>query len=238
MRQNRTLAIGDIHGCLMALDTLLDVVNPGSTDVLISLGDYVDRGPESCGVLERILGLMSQTRLFPLLGNHEVMMVGAWRDGIEEDWLAYGGAETLESYGRANGLGTIEDVPEHHWDFLTSHCVWHHEGPKHIFVHAGLEANVPLGEQDPLWLFWEKLRPEVAQPHVSGKIVVCGHTPQRSGLPLNLGHTVCIDTFVYGEDGWLTCLDVDSGQYWQANQRGELREGELEPPDHWHTPEL
>ena len=59
-------------------------------------------------------------------------------------------------------------------------------------------------------------------PHCSGKVVVCGHTQQRSGLPLNLGHAVCIDTWAYGQ-GWLTCLDVLSGRIWQANQAGRVR---------------
>jgi len=60
-------------------------------------------------------------------------------------------------------------------------------------------------------------------PHCSGKIMVCGHTSQKSGVPLNLGHAICIDTWAYGK-GWLTCLDVISGRVWQANQAGQQRE--------------
>jgi serine/threonine protein phosphatase 1 len=65
-------------------------------------------------------------------------------------------------------------------------------------------------------------------PHESGKIMVCGHTSQKVGRPRNVGHAVCIDTRAYGEVGWLTCLDVASGRYWQANQKGETRAGWLE----------
>ncbi|HEY9796072.1 MAG TPA: hypothetical protein V6D30_10555, partial [Leptolyngbyaceae cyanobacterium] len=60
-------------------------------------------------------------------------------------------------------------------------------------------------------------------PHCSGKIMVCGHSSQKSGVPLNVGHAICIDTWVYGK-GWLTCLDVTSGRVWQANQAGQQRE--------------
>jgi len=56
---------------------------------------------------------------------------------------------------------------------------------------------------------------------------VCGHTQQRSGVPLNLGYAVCIDTWAYG-NGWLTCLDVTTGDVWQANQRGDRRTGRLD----------
>jgi serine/threonine protein phosphatase 1 len=64
------------------------------------------------------------------------------------------------------------------------------------------------------------------RPHESGKIMVCGHTPQKSGIPRSIGHAVCIDTCACG-NGWLTCLDVSSGKCWQANQRRETRSGWL-----------
>jgi hypothetical protein len=79
-------------------------------------------------------------------------------------------------------------------------------------------ARAPDAETDRFW----RERFADPPPHQSGKIMVCGHTSQQSGLPRNIGHAVCIDTFVYG-DGWLTCLDVANGQYWQANQKGETR---------------
>ena len=78
-------------------------------------------------------------------------------------------------------------------------------------------------------LYWEKLHRDYSAPHQSGKIMVCGHTAQQSGMPLDLGHAVCIDTFVYGT-GWLTCLDVHSGRLWQARQNGETRTGCLGEP--------
>jgi serine/threonine protein phosphatase 1 len=96
----------------------------------------------------------------------------------------------------------------------------------HIFVHANLYADAALEDQPDFMLYWEKFDPAQG-PHESGKIMVCGHTPQRSGVPVNVGHSVCIDTKAHG-GGWLTCLDVASGRYWQANEQGETRSDWLE----------
>ena len=92
----------------------------------------------------------------------------------------------------------------------------------HFFVHANAYPDIPLADQPTYMLRWESLVDPV--PHESGKVMVCGHTPQTSGTPFYLGHTICIDTFAYG-GGWLTCLDVTSGQYWQASQKGRIRTG-------------
>src|SRR5436305_15152730 len=95
----RTLAIGDIHGCSRALDALLAAVAPRPDDQLITLGDYVDRGPDSRGVLDRLLALHATGRLVALRGNHDYMMLQA-RAGVDRFmWLAFGGRPTLESYG-------------------------------------------------------------------------------------------------------------------------------------------
>ena len=97
----RTLAIGDIHGCLTALKTLLDFVAPASDDRLIALGDYVDRGPDSRGVLDFLIALHASGRLVALRGNHDEMMADAHINpkGDHSLWLACGGLETLQSYG-------------------------------------------------------------------------------------------------------------------------------------------
>jgi serine/threonine protein phosphatase 1 len=96
-------------------------------------------------------------------------------------------------------------------------------------VHANAHPDKALSDQSNLTLFWEKFEgsPAATRPHISGKTLICGHTAQMSGRPKNLGHAICIDTCPYA-DGWLTCLDVDTGHYWQANQEGASREGTLE----------
>lgn len=221
----RTLAISDIHGCSRALDTLLAALEPRSGDQVITLGDYVDRGPDTHGAIEMLLALSRQTRLIPLLGNHDQMMLES-RDQMEcrQEWLDFGGRETLASYADLGQPGTLADVPATHWEFLEKTCVNWFETDTHIFVHANLLPDLPLAKQPEEVLRWQKLN--LTQLHVSGKILICGHFAQKTGVPLNLGHAVCIDTWVYA-DGWMTGLDVDTGQYWQTNQRRELRTGNL-----------
>ena len=229
----RLLAIGDIHGCLRAFTTLLDAVALQPDDRIITLGDYVDRGPNSRGVLDRLIELHSTGRLVVLRGNHDIMMLDA-RHSTDPMWVACGGGATLLSYGATDQQ--IEDaiekgghygdlllkVPPGHWRFLEEECLPWYETETHFFVHANADADLPLDQQSDDMLYWQKLlRPCV---HVSGKTMICGHTRQKSGLPLNLGTTICIDTNVY-EDGWLTCLDVHTGRIWQANELGKARCG-------------
>jgi len=219
----RILAIGDIHGALSALETLLEFVALQPTDRLITLGDYVDRGPGSAGVLNRLIELHRTHRITSLTGNHEVMMCQAIHLADESTWWAKQvGRETLESYGCA----TLAGVPPAHWHFLEHICVPYHESARHVFVHAGLEPDVPLECQEDQWLFWENLTERAVDPGL-GKTMICGHTQQKSGVPLDLEFAIGIDTGAYRDDGWLTCLDVEHRKYWQANQRGEKRIGYL-----------
>lgn len=226
MSDSRLLAIGDIHGCRRAFDTLLAAVQPTADDWLVALGDYVDRGPDSRGVLERLIALDQDGRLVALAGNHEQMMLAA-RRGMDEFlmWQRYGGQATLDSYGADEAALGFGAVPPEHWRFLETRLRDWFETDAHVFVHAGLRPHLDFDQQPEEALRWEKLVNPL--PHRSGKVVVCGHTPQTSGWPLLLGHTICLDTFVYGDGGWLTCLDVGSYRFWQANQQGQLRTGQL-----------
>jgi serine/threonine protein phosphatase 1 len=221
----RTLVIGDIHGCLLALDSLLDVVAPRPEDRLITLGDYVDRGPDSAGVLNRLIALFEKGRLIPLRGNHDEMMVQARKGHGRRMWLNCGGKQTLESYGHQVEDEESDRIPLRHVQFLEKDCRDWYETESHFFVHASAYPDLPLSEQPPYMLFWEKIEGPVE--HDSGKIMVCGHTRQTTGVPLDLGSTVCIDTGVYDSEGWLTCLHVETGHYWQANQRGQTRTGTM-----------
>jgi serine/threonine protein phosphatase 1 len=218
----RTLVIGDIHGCWRALQALLAAVDLRPDDRIITLGDYVDRGPNSREVLDFLIDLQQHGNLIALRGNHDQMMVDARRTGELWTWLGCGGQATLTSYA---AVADLDEVPERHWQFLENNLVDWHETDTHIFVHATLLPDVPLDEQPAYALLWEKLEDPI--PHCSGKVVVCGHTRQMSGVPLNVGHTICLDTNVYA-GGWLTCLEVESGRTWQANQKGEVRTGRLD----------
>ena len=220
----RTLAIGDIHGCSAALDALLASIQLEAGDVLVTLGDYVDRGPDSKGVLDRLIDLRRSHAVVPILGNHDQMMLDARAGEPEKLWWidhdAYGEL-TLGSYGTREEAGTLASVPSAHWEFLEA-CLDYHETQTHVFVHANLAPELDLCDQPVFTTRWDSLSPELSTPHLSGKVMICGHTSQKSGRPLNLGHAICLDTYVYG-GGWLTCLDVGSGQVWQANQRGDVR---------------
>jgi serine/threonine protein phosphatase 1 len=218
----RILAIGDIHGSLRALTALLEAVQPRPNDLLITLGDYVDRGPDSRGVIEQLLALHRTGRLIALRGNHEEMMVESRKNpGCFSNWQECGGQQALSSYATDGGPGSLADVPNEHWDFLENVCRDWHETEEHLFAHAAIDANLPMEKQPSYALFWEMVY-DVA-PHYTGKVLICGHTQQRSGLPLDLGHAICIDTWAYG-GGWLTCLDVLSLNVWQANRWGQRRE--------------
>ena len=102
----RTLAIGDIHGCSTALRTLLDAVQPGAADLLVTLGDYVDRGPDSRGVIDTLLDLETRTQLVALTGNHEILLFEALAGAVNQaEWEAIGGRQTLRSYGGSIRVG-------------------------------------------------------------------------------------------------------------------------------------
>jgi serine/threonine protein phosphatase 1 len=223
----RTLAIGDIHGCFRALNTVIEAAEVTDKDVVITLGDYVDRGPDSKAVVDWIMNRAYLGNAIPIRGNHEIMMLTARQNMTAfHDWLAWGGDATLCSYS-GQDVGSFDDVPEEHWVFLEAGCRKYFETETHFFVHASANPNLPLDRQDDYALFWEKFHDP--PPHRSGKIMICGHTAQKSGVPSDLGHAVCIDTYAYG-GGWLTCLDPETGQYWQANELGESRSASLAGP--------
>jgi serine/threonine protein phosphatase 1 len=136
-------------------------------------------------------------------------------------WICCDGDMTLASYSLSDDELNLADIPNTHWNFLENVCVNWYETDTHFFVHANADSALSLSQQSDDVLFWERFNNPA--PHCSGKIMVCGHTSQKSGVPLNLGHAICIDTWVYGK-GWLTCLDVISGRVWQANQAGQQRE--------------
>jgi len=215
---SRTLAIGDIHGCSVALDALLTLVAPAPDEIVITLGDYVDRGPDSRGVLERLLRLEERVRLVPLIGNHDELMLEA-RDGRGFDWQSGYGEATIASYG-----GNLDRIPPEHWGFLERCRDWY-ETSTHIFAHASFDPDLDMEQQPTYVLHWQRLSVD-ALPHRSGKTLVCGHASQKDGRPLNFCHAVCIDTYAHG-GGWLTCLEPASGRVWMANQRGETQSGWL-----------
>jgi serine/threonine protein phosphatase 1 len=215
----RTIAIGDIHGCSAALDALLGAIRPRSEDCIVTLGDYINRGPDSRGVIERLIELKSRCRLVPLLGNHDQMLLDVRSRKYPIYWLLdIGGTATLDSYGTGRDLHLI---PDEHYEFLES-CLDYYETDTLIFVHANYSPDVPMDEQHVGMMRWESIRGMTPGPHESGKTVIVGHSSQKSGEILDLGHMMCIDTFCFG-GGWLTALDVQTQEVWQADRDGNLR---------------
>jgi serine/threonine protein phosphatase 1 len=213
----RTLVIGDIHGCDVALDTLLARLPIGADDTVVLLGDVVSRGPATKQCIDRLLDLKKTCRLIYIRGNHEEMMLDSLQHGkLEQIWLKHGGMQALASYG--GGYGSI---PPEHIEFLNSSIdLW--QTDDEIFVHANLEPAVPLEEQTGEWLRWVRFI-GFEEPHSSGKRVICGHTPQPDGAPAVIEGWVCLDTWAYN-GSYLSALDTETNIVYQAKQTGEFRE--------------
>ncbi len=221
----RTIAIGDVHGCNTALATLLDKLKLQPQDTVVILGDAIDRGPDSRDVIRQLMELGERCRMQCIQGNHEQMLLDAVDGRMPmQEWLVHGGADTLDSYGKGAGLGALD--PEH-VEFIRS---WGdvYECSSHFFVHGNYLATRPLDRQPWRDLRWQSLKWHTPGAHISGKTAVLGHTSNKQGEIVNLGHIICIDTFCHG-GYWLTALDATTGRVWQANEAGEFRTVELSP---------
>ena len=205
----RVIAIGDVHGCCFALEKLLEWICPQSEDTLVLLGDYVNRGPNGPGVLDRLIQLQRECHLVALLGNHDEMV-------REEMRLHFLERPEADAYHSGEEVYTVA----HHQFF--EGCVAFHETETHLFMHASYDPELPMCNQDPEVLIWQRHRKKWPPAHQSGKTVVVGHTPQRDGEILDLGHVICLDTYCWG-GGWLTGFDVQSRQSWQVDRDGRRR---------------
>ena len=231
-------AIGDVHGRLDLLEDLVahireDVAQHPSDSArsLIFLGDYVDRGPESRGVVDAVMSdLLPGFTTVRLMGNHEEAML-SFLDGESDglDWLSFGGLETLLSYGvplrslpnsgeavKALQAALIEAVPERHVAFFRN-CLLHYSVGDYVFVHAGVRPGITLEKQtqtDLLWIRDDFLRVRAPLP---GRVVVHGHT--ICDLPQNRSQRINIDTGAF-VSGRLTCLVL------RGNERRFLSTGD------------
>ena len=219
---SRVITIGDIHGCAHALDAILDAIRPTPTDLIISLGDFIDTGRESREVIERLLELRDECEFVSVMGNHEQMLLGALTsERLKDSWLMCGGVAMLNSY---KFCGDIDVVPDEHIAFIRE-CRDSFETETHIFTHASYDPNLALSEQPEHDLRWSLLDDAIPEPHVSGRTAIVGHTEQRDGEILDAGHIMCIDTYCHGY-GWLTAIDVLTGEVWQASRWGAMRAGD------------
>lgn len=215
---HRIYAIGDIHGCidqLMALHKAIarDLADrPVAEAVLVHLGDYVDRGPDS----QAVVALLAEGPPIPglptvnLMGNHEFMMLDALASGQKEAadlWMSNGGADTLHSWGvprLAKQADWAARIPPAHLTFLRDLDLMHQEGP-YLLVHAGIRPGVRLRQQARQDLLWIR-EPFLSSKGDLGVVVVHGHTPTRE--PVVRPNRIGVDTgAVMG--GVLTCAILE-----------------------------
>ena len=217
---NRLFAIGDIHGCNVALRTLIEAIDPKPDDTIVVLGDVIDWGPDSRDCVQQLIDLSGRCQFILVRGNHEEMLCAALESQSElRYWLNFGGDETLKSYPYRGG---DEIIDREHVRFLKTRALDYHETDEFIFVHANYDPNMPMPQQSNTTLQWEHAHPEQMRPHFSGKTVIAGHTPQTSGEPLDLGFLKLIDTDC-SRGGWLSAWEMGSGEFLQANQKGAVR---------------
>ncbi|MGA9754411.1 MAG: metallophosphoesterase family protein [Desulfobaccales bacterium] len=208
-------AIGDIHGSLESLERLLDKINPDLTqDRLLFVGDYIDRGPQSKGVVDYIIRLQNLAppgQIICLKGNHEAMFLDFLAGSPAEMFLFNGGMATLEDYWGDDWVDQDRAslaLPLDHARFYQDLQLYY-EIPDYIFVHGGLKPGVPLADQvedDLLWIRGEF----ITSQEDFGRRVIFGHTPFKQ--PLLMPNKIGIDTgAVYGN--FLTALKLPEEEF-------------------------
>ena len=205
-----TYAIGDIHGMLTRLHALVDLCRKhadGRPSRIVFLGDYIDRGPDSRGVLEFLMQLQSAwigETIF-LRGNHEALVLDAIDNRLaERHWLRNGGLDTLKSYG----VGMAEELPGRHREWLGALATQYDDGLR-FFVHAGIDPARPLDQQIDNDLLWMR-EPFLSDERPYDRLIVHGHTPTFSGRPDQRTNRLNLDTgAAYG--GPLTAAVFTSG---------------------------
>jgi serine/threonine protein phosphatase 1 len=214
----RRIVIGDVHGHYEGMMNLLNTVAPGAQDQVYFLGDLIDRGPQSCQVLEFIKNSPYRS----LLGNHEHLLLEAFPNGkvhapAFQAWMQSGGRATISSYA---------DI-----ELLVEHVQWIRTLPTYLdlgdvwLVHAGVKPNLAIEQQGYAEFCW--IRDEFhrsTQPYFSDKTIITGHTITFTFQGVTPGAIargqgwLDIDTGAYHpKSGWLTALEVDSQQVYQVN---------------------
>lgn len=228
---SRTLAIGDIHGALRALEELLEKVALRPDDRLIFLGDYVDGWSESAKVLEYLIALQERQECLFIKGNHDVWCE-EWLEGGFPDpaWVFHGGLATLESY-----IDTTPETRKRHLEFLQRMKLYHVDGENRLFVHAGFSSmKGPDNEHHPSTFTWDRTLLEMAVA-MDGRMeqtskrypkrlklfreIFIGHTPTTNydkTEPMHACNVWDVDTgaaFL----GRLSALDIDTKEFWQSD---------------------
>jgi len=191
----RTYALSDIHGCLDKLERLVArCVNDSGAEpaTFAFLGDYIDRGPDSRGVLQYVIDMERRNpgRVICLTGNHEDMALSAIDfPGGSSRWTSHnGGDKMLRSYG----VASASELPADHVAWIRA-LKTHHDDGLRFFVHAGIDPAKPLDRQDRDDMLWMR-EPFLSDAREYGRFIVHGHTPLKSGKPDLRRNRVNIDT--------------------------------------------
>ncbi len=226
-RPRRVFAFGDIHGCYDELERLLQHLffkhDVDASDQLIFIGDYIDRGPSSRQVIERLLRLREELpKTVFLKGNHEDMLLDYLGLGGNSGdvYLVNGGAEFFKSYDIVPE-GSLSEMraklPAEHLGFLQGLELGVTLG-EFLFVHAGIDPAAALEAQSPRTLMWVRSQ-FIQSEHNLGKTVVFGHTPFEDVM-IHLPYKIGIDTgLVYGNR--LTAIELVEGDAFQIDRGGE-----------------
>ena len=188
-----SFAIGDVHGCIVKLLDLLGQCRryaDGRPAKFIFLGDYIDRGPDSRGVVQAIMNLQQDgpEQVIALCGNHEDLLHRTHsHDGLAH-WLNNGGDATLRSYA----ITSPKDMLTEHRDWLQTLPTFHDDGQR-FFVHAGIRPGIPLYQQSRSDLLWIR-EPFLSSATDHGRLIVHGHTPLRDGKPGIRSNRINLDT--------------------------------------------
>jgi len=212
----KTFVIGDIHGQLGMLENLMARIpwRPDQ-DALFFLGDYVDRGPDSKGVVDYILSLTGRySHIGCVMGNHERMLLD-YLSGVNRDlYLANGGGSTLRAYKTPKeraGFVPLHKIPNNHNAFYNS-LKLHFELEDYYLVHAGFRPGIPIALQSEIDMLWIR-EPFISSSYDFGKKIVFGHTPFLE--PLVMKNKIGLDTgAAYGRR--LCCLELPAEKFYFA----------------------
>jgi len=219
----RIYAVGDVHGCLDQMEAMHQAIaadlrdRPVADPLVIHIGDYIDRGPDSAGVIGRLIAPFPAAPgtkppcTLNLIGNHEDLLLGAL-DGKRmeaEVWLGNGGHASLQSWGvppRTRPGRWASLIPPPHLAFMRGLALLHRAGG-YVFVHAGLRPGLRIADQSRQDLLWIR-EPFLSSEVMHEAVVVHGHTPEDQ-QPVVRRNRIGIDTgAVLG--GKLTCAVLEA----------------------------
>jgi serine/threonine protein phosphatase 1 len=211
----RLFAIGDIHGCLDSLVSLVeDRIKPEAGDRIVFLGDYIDRGPAIKETIDYILSLKEkELDITALMGNHELMMIqSADGERFESGWFMNGGFSTLKSFG----IDSFRSLPGRYQKFF-SDLPYYHRQDNFVFVHAGFNDGILDPFQDKVQMVWSR-RESYSNPVFDGLTIVHGHTPVPLAMCRKIvesgDRVINLDTGCvygsFGDYGHLTAIELKS----------------------------